>query len=342
VEEEEAEDEDAEIDGSDEEDEEEDPDGDDCAGGEAGDTADVGAAPTGTDECLGGSTGGTGSGMNCGKSGGKSDGKGTTNLSALERKSSTEKQAALGKCKSTTHKREWDKFTRMKLPIALKEKFEKDKHGLFNVFLLCGEDVTECVQHYERISENQKKHQDEWELVAKRELGKHYKDDQIAIIIERRKAQGWYEKDEEFPDDEDMVKYWVRVKKSLTLAQIKSERLTLEMTNQVTKENAAALVDSDAYAQTLNYMDDKGSKLFWDKMLQPAAPGPKMPKKEKTDPVVPFTPLDVAQDSMSKMLKVVGHVYTPVSVSPLGPASNFNNLSLVCALVEQCFRGLVL
>jgi hypothetical protein len=305
-EQEDAEEDDAEVEGGDEEDEEEDPDAEEEDDEEA-DVADAGGASTGTDECLGAGTGGT-SGMNSGKSGGKSGGKGTTNLSALEQQSSTEKQAALGKCKSTTHKKEWDKFTRMKLPVALKEKFEKDKNGLFNVFLLCGQDVTECVQHYERISENQKKHQDEWELVSKRDLGKHYKDDQISIIVERRKAQGWYEKDEEFPDDEDMVKYWVRVKKSLTLAQIKSERLTLEMTNQVTKENAAALVDSDAYAQTLNYMDDKGSKLFWDKMLQPAAPGPKMPKKEKTDPVVPLTPLDVAQDSMSKMLKVVEHV----------------------------------
>jgi hypothetical protein len=306
-EEEDAEEEDAEVEGGDEEDEEEDPDAEEEDEEEA-DAADAGGASTGADECLGAGTGGTGSGMNCGKSGGKSGGKGTHNLSALEQQSSTEKQAALGKCKSTTHKKEWDKFTRMKLPVALKEKFEKDKNGLFNVFLLCGQDVTECVQHYERISENQKKHQDEWELVAKRDLGKHYKEDQIPIIVERRKAQGWYEKDEEFPDDDDMMKFWVRVKKSLTLAQIKSERLTLAATNQVTQENAAALVDSDAYAQTLNYMDEKGSKLFWDKMLQPAAPGPKLQKKDKTDPVVPLTPLDVAQDSMSKMLKVVEHV----------------------------------
>jgi hypothetical protein len=85
---------------------------------------------------------------------------------------------------------------------------------------------------------------------------------------------------------------------------MKTERTTLALTNQVTQENAAALVDSEAYAQTLNYMDEKGSKLFWDKMLSPAAPGPQK-IKDKPEAVVALTPLDVAQDSMSKMLKVV-------------------------------------
>jgi hypothetical protein len=301
--EEEEEEETAALDGEEEldDDEEDEPDSDGCADGGAADAAAGGAAPTGSDGGgPGAGTSGTCNGMNFGKGGGK----GTTNLDALGLKSSTEKQAAEGKCKSTTHKREWDKFTRMKLPVALKEKFTKDKNGLFNVFLLCGQNLTECVQHYERISENSKKHADEWELVAMRDLGKHYKDDQIPIIVDRRKAQGWYEKDEEFPEDPEMCKYWVRVKKSLTLAQIKSERATLALTNEVTKENAAALVDSEAYAQTLNYMDEKGSKLFWDKMLSPAAPGPKK-VKDKSEAVVALTPLDVAQDSMSKMLKVV-------------------------------------
>jgi hypothetical protein len=103
----------------------------------------------------------------------------------------------------------------------------------------------------------------------------------------------------------------------------------------VTPANAAALVESEAYSQTLNYMDEKGSKLFWDKMLQPAAPLKNKKEKAPSETVVPFTPLDVAQDCMSKMLKVEGHVCAPVSISPLGPASNFNNLLFVCALVEQ-------
>eukprot|EP00969_Alexandrium_andersonii_P280401 12396632-Alexandrium_andersonii.AAC.1 len=84
------------------------------------------------------------------------------------------------------------------MPQQLKDKFEKDKAGLFNIFLLCGEDLDECTAYYERIQENNNTQRNAWQLVKATDLGKYYTEKQIPTIIERRTKQGWYEVDEEW------------------------------------------------------------------------------------------------------------------------------------------------
>ncbi len=82
-------------------------------------------------------------------------------------------------------------------------------------------------------------------MVKFKDLTEHYKPDQVAILVNRRKAQGWFETDEEFPDDPDLTRYWVQVKKKCSLQTIKGEKLTLDAHAQVTEANAGALLSSN-------------------------------------------------------------------------------------------------
>ena len=91
-------------------------------------------------------------------------------------------------------------------------------------------------------------------------------------LTTKRKKQGWYEDDADFPGDDDERWYWVRTAKTITAADVDEEEVDISMQQEITEENAAKMLDSNLFsgASTLKGANVQSAE-FW-KALEAAPP----------------------------------------------------------------------
>lgn len=113
---------------------------------------------------------------------------------------------------STTHKLEWDAFTRQlksnaKVPCQLSEyaQVAANKTDLFGMWLDSGRDWSQCQILLERKIQQKNESQRGWQAVQGRALKEKYKEnpDKLEKLIQSRKASGLWYPDDDFPDDDD-------------------------------------------------------------------------------------------------------------------------------------------
>ena len=111
---------------------------------------------------------------------------------------------------SATHKREWDCFVKQlkshsAAPVQLSEyaATNQNKVELFNMWLDCGRDWSQCALTLERKMEKKNEGSKGWEAVQGKTLRAKYDEDKFAALVKSRKASGLWYADDDFPDDDD-------------------------------------------------------------------------------------------------------------------------------------------
>lgn len=112
---------------------------------------------------------------------------------------------------STTHKREWDCFTKQlksngRVPTNLSEyaATAANKQDLFGMWLDSGKDWKECSVILERKVSQKSQAEKGWTAIQGRELLARYHDnpEKAEKLMQSRRDSGLWYPDDDFPDDE--------------------------------------------------------------------------------------------------------------------------------------------
>ena len=107
---------------------------------------------------------------------------------------------------SVSHKREWDTFNRQaktRMPANLNSMYTASKQDLFNMWMDVNMDWTACSLEVERRHEQKNVSTRGWVAKQGKELRSSYSDDKFQLLVSKRKEQGLYYEDPDFPGDLD-------------------------------------------------------------------------------------------------------------------------------------------
>ena len=106
---------------------------------------------------------------------------------------------------SSTHKKEWDRFStqcRSKaFPLQLAPMLKRKKTDLFGIWLDSEEDWDACVIEVERSQESSSLSRKQWTAIQVKDLRKTMPEAKLNELVTRRKEAGLYYNDEDWPDD---------------------------------------------------------------------------------------------------------------------------------------------
>ncbi len=108
---------------------------------------------------------------------------------------------------STSKPGEWAVFTRecanrKKFPVVLAPALKRDKNDVFTLWLDNEKNLAKCAMTVERIAERSTAHTAEMVAMKPRDMLKQWTDEKVKTMIDRRKANGQWYGDQEFPEDE--------------------------------------------------------------------------------------------------------------------------------------------
>ena len=136
----------------------------------------------------------------------KKEGEGEKTSHALVPVTEDTKCTALAIKNSVTHKKEWDSFCRTaksKMPVQLNEMFATQKQELFNVWMDCNKEWSKCTFEVERRHQVSNTASRGWTSIQGKELKQKYSEEKWEQIKKKRKEQGLFYPDDDFPNDDD-------------------------------------------------------------------------------------------------------------------------------------------
>ena len=106
---------------------------------------------------------------------------------------------------STTHKREWDKFSKSAktkaFPIELAPHFKKNKNSLFGMWLDCGQEWDKVTIAVKQEQEQSHLARSQWEAIQVKDLRSKLSEPKFDELLKKRTADGLVYQDRDFPDD---------------------------------------------------------------------------------------------------------------------------------------------
>ena len=106
---------------------------------------------------------------------------------------------------STTHKREWDKFSKSAktkaFPIELAPHFKKNKNSLFGMWLDCGQEWDKVNIAVKQEQEQSHLARSQWEAIQVKDLRSKLSEPKFDELLKKRTADGLVYQDRDFPDD---------------------------------------------------------------------------------------------------------------------------------------------
>ncbi|CAK9020809.1 30S ribosomal protein S6 [Durusdinium trenchii] len=146
---------------------------------------------------------------------------------------------------STTHKREWDKFSKSAktkaFPIELAPHFKKNKNSLFGMWLDCGQEWDKVNIAVKQEQEQSHLARSQWEAIQVKDLRSKLSEPKFDELLKKRTADGLVYQDRDFPDDPEEL--WVYMPRGKIVRQDDrtSEKATLEAKTKVDEAGLAAL-----------------------------------------------------------------------------------------------------
>ena len=147
-------------------------------------------------------------------------------------------------CNSSTHRKWYAEFAREvanhKLcPVELGPSLKKDKTDIFRMWLEEGS-LMRVLLRVKRKATNSTKSSDQYVWTKKRDL--KYSEEKKQALIERKKNEGMWCYDPEFPKDESEIMILVLDKASYTVSDKMEESVTAEGKAKLDQESAKALL----------------------------------------------------------------------------------------------------
>eukprot|EP00435_Cladocopium_sp_Y103_P013278 s4214_g3.t1 len=157
---------------------------------------------------------------------------------------------------STTCKKEWDKFDRQlksgALPSSLAPFLRKKKTDIFALWLDHDEDWDQVAVAAERMHESKNLARKQWTAIKYKDLAKQHDEAKLEEIVKKRKEQGLFYADEDFPDDEEDIGWecretWFYMPQGRMVRQddITAEQLRLKAKKAATPELVNALTSDE-------------------------------------------------------------------------------------------------
>ena len=107
---------------------------------------------------------------------------------------------------SVTNKKEWDTFNRQaktRMPCSLNSMYTSSKQELFNMWMDLGMDWSACSLEVERRHEQKSVSTKGWVAKQGKQLRALYSSEKFDLLVSKRKEQGLYYEDPDFPGDLD-------------------------------------------------------------------------------------------------------------------------------------------
>eukprot|EP00435_Cladocopium_sp_Y103_P048701 s2664_g14.t1 len=165
----------------------------------------------------------------------------------------SQKQVAALK-NSVSHKREWDTFNRQaktRMPAALNTMYSTAKQELFNLWMDASMDWSSTALEVQRIQEQKNVSTRGWVARQGKELRQKYDSDKFDHLVAKRKEQGLYYEDPDFPNDLDepcmIYETWFYVREGAKFERqdITAENIKLKASMNCDAEMRNALTDAE-------------------------------------------------------------------------------------------------
>ncbi|CAK9066934.1 unnamed protein product [Durusdinium trenchii] len=217
--------------------------------------------------------------------------------------------------KSTTRKKEWDRFDRQTkggaFPTALMPFLRKKKADLFGLWLDHEGDWDKVVVEVDRLQSTTNLNRKQWTAIQAKDLQKSMPEDRFKELIKKRQEQGLYYADEDWPEDPQETWYYMPTGRVIRQEDSTSETLKMSATRKVGTEVQAALTGEDGPLQSgalpaIRAASEQGAKHLYSALDDEGKSivKPKKPKKEKEEgeEVKPKTPLELGRDLVPAVL----------------------------------------
>lgn len=189
--------------------------------------------------------------------------------------------------------------------------FQKNKGDLFEMWLEGDRNWRQVEMHVERKVSQESLSRKQWVAVQGKTLRTSYEKSKFEALVKRRREEGLYYEDDDFPDDPDEAWYYMphgnkirkddKTKESVSLRG--KAKMDSEMLKSITAEGSALAAGA---VPNVHAATEKGKQ----KLLQAVASAPvaakkkvKAPTKEPASEVVqPSTPIELALMRMPEVL----------------------------------------
>eukprot|EP00913_Durusdinium_trenchii_P009304 g8743.t1 len=226
---------------------------------------------------------------------------------------------------SVTHKAEYDKFCRQcldrkKFPVSLAPHFVKNKLDLFRGWLEVSQSWSRLEVEFDRRAERKLTSKKSRAGIKARDILKMYPKEKAEDLMKRLKSKGLFHFDDDFPNDEEEIFYYVGQGNEFKDESITTDGVAVKIKETGNKELADTLTGDDGLLRNgavpaVQAHNEAGEKALIDAVAGSTEKAPKEPKP-KRDPATkaePKTVLDKARDEMENC----AHPHPPVYRSRL-------------------------
>lgn len=216
----------------------------------------------------------------------------------------------------TTHKREWDCFTRAisnrkAFPADLSVYAMKQKKDLFAAWLEAGRSWDKARLIITRTHKNENESLAGWVAKCGRDLVKEFGEEKAKKLFAARTAAGLYYNSDDFPDDELERFYYMKKPREVNRRQVTSDSTQVKADANLDNDMLNALVDENEGVMRAGALPEcfasntAGQKAFMDGLFDGVVAAPKKKAKkeeEKSKEVQPKTLPQKACDLMADIL----------------------------------------
>ena len=256
---------------------------------------------------------------------------------------------------SVTHKAEYDKFCRQcldrkKFPVSLAPHFVKNKLDLFRGWLEVSQSWSRLEVEFDRRAERKLTSKKSRAGIKARDILKMYPKEKAEDLMKRLKSKGLFHFDDDFPNDEEEIFYYVGQGNEFKDESITTDGVAVKIKETGNKELADTLTGDDGLLRNgavpaVQAHNEAGEKALIDAVAGSTEKAPKEPKP-KRDPATkaePKTVLDKARDEMENCLRksAEGRKYA-ISLQATEYSGDLaTKMMAFSEKMEKCYKALV-
>ncbi|CAK9103962.1 unnamed protein product [Durusdinium trenchii] len=250
---------------------------------------------------------------------------------------------------------EYDKFCRQcldrkKFPLSLAPHFVKNKLDLFRGWLEVSQSWSRLEVEFDRRAERKLTSKKSRAGIKARDILKMYPKEKAEDLMKRLKSKGLFHFDDDFPNDEEEIFYYVGQGNEFKDENITTDGVAVKIKETGNKELADTLTGDDGLLRNgavpaVQAHNEAGEKALIDAVAGSTEKAPKEPKP-KRDPATkaePKTVLDKARDEMENCLRksAEGRKYA-ISLQATEYSGDLaTKMMAFSEKMEKCYKALV-